>query len=429
MGGGVAGLAAAQALHQSGYDIVVLEARERLGGRVFTHRDPRVPFPIELGAEFIHGEAPRTRELLEEAGLLTVDVAGEQWRARRGRIRMADNWERIERVLKRIDAEAEDRAMSDFLADKGRRIPAGDRALVARFVQGFHAADLERVSTRWLAPRNGSPLDSVRCIGRVVSGYDAVVQWLARGLEAHIRLGEEVVELAWEKERVEIAVRNQEGRVSRVTARSAVITLPLGVLQHAIGTSEGLRIHPVPTLLRTALNGLVMGSAVRLVVWFSESPWTLPSQLPRGTDPGRLGFLHLDEGPFIAWWTAYPARCSVGTAWSGGPWSKKASTHSKGDVEGAALESLAEHLGMSRRRIAARVRQVWSHDWTADPFSRGAYSYARVNGAEIFKRLSRPVEGTLFLAGEATDPDESGTVEGALRSGERAAAQVKRTLS
>ena len=87
VGAGAAGLAAANALHASGYRVQVLEARDRLGGRVFTRRDARLPIPIELGAEFLHGEAKRTRELLREATQATVDLRGEHWHAERGKLR------------------------------------------------------------------------------------------------------------------------------------------------------------------------------------------------------------------------------------------------------------------------------------------------------------------------------------------------------
>ena len=85
VGAGVAGLAAAGELRRDGLRVAVFEARDRIGGRVFTHRDERVPVPIELGAEFIHGDAPETRRILDAAGLLACEVAGEHWRATRGR--------------------------------------------------------------------------------------------------------------------------------------------------------------------------------------------------------------------------------------------------------------------------------------------------------------------------------------------------------
>jgi len=84
VGAGVSGLAAARALRERGVRVEVLEARDRIGGRIFTHRDPRAPAPIELGAEFVHGSAPEVMSIVREAGLLAADVCGERWE-RRGR--------------------------------------------------------------------------------------------------------------------------------------------------------------------------------------------------------------------------------------------------------------------------------------------------------------------------------------------------------
>lgn len=72
-------------------------------------------------------------------------------------------------------------------------------------------------------------------------------------------------------------------------------------------------------------------------------------------------------------------------------------------IEDLALRSLAAQLGLPRRRVKSAVLELWMHPWHEDPYSRGAYSYAKVGGSEAGRRLSRPVEGTLFLAGEAFD--------------------------
>src|SRR5688572_10156614 len=97
LGAGAAGLAAAHALHAAGVDVTVLEARERIGGRVFTHRAPGTPVPIELGAAFIHGRAPELDSLLCEARLASIEVEGRRWLSAGQRLRpMDDFWERID---------------------------------------------------------------------------------------------------------------------------------------------------------------------------------------------------------------------------------------------------------------------------------------------------------------------------------------------
>ena len=102
VGAGVAGLAAARELRRRGLAVVVLEARDRIGGRIFTVHDPRLPLPVELGAEFVHGAAPLTYRVLAEEGVTTIDLGGEHWRAHRGKLARTDAWTPIERILAQI---------------------------------------------------------------------------------------------------------------------------------------------------------------------------------------------------------------------------------------------------------------------------------------------------------------------------------------
>src|SRR5687768_14505246 len=103
LGAGAAGVAAARALHEQGMNVVVLEARERIGGRVFTCRDARSSMPIELGAEFTHGRADELQMLLKDASLPSLDVAGERYTvAARGLRPLNDFWERLDRVMRRL---------------------------------------------------------------------------------------------------------------------------------------------------------------------------------------------------------------------------------------------------------------------------------------------------------------------------------------
>jgi monoamine oxidase len=422
VGAGVAGLAAAGELRRKGLRVEVYEARDRIGGRVLTHRQEGFPLPLELGAEFIHGEAPETERLLREAGLTSVDIAGDHWRAEKGELQPFNSfWSRIDRVLGRIDPEGEDRSFDDFLARRpGGRSGAGDRAAAREFVTGFHAADPGQLSILSIAPEGGEePSESVARTGRVVEGYDRVPEWLARDLGGCLHLGTPVSEIAWERGRVALALENG----STATARAAVITVPVGVLQAPPDAPGGIRFRPDPPRLRETLDLLAMGTVVRLVLRFREFPWQDREEL------GRLSFLHTGDATFRVWWTAYPLRPPVLVAWSGGPPAAELARQGPGESRAAALRALSTQLGISRRRLDSRLEGAWVHDWDDDQFSRGAYSYARVGGAEAGRTLARPVAETLFFAGEATDAEgRTGTVEGALATGLRAARQVARGL-
>jgi monoamine oxidase len=426
IGAGVAGLAAARELRRMRYRVVVLEARDRIGGRILTHRDPAVPLPIELGAEFVHGEAPATMGLLREAGLLACEVTGQHWCAHRGRVRSAEFWRAIDRVLKRIDPRQADRSFADFLATRpGGRALARDRPLAAEFVQGFYAADLERIGVHSIAPQgNDSPSEAASRIARVVQGHDRLPEWLARELSDLIRLRTAVTEVSWERGATELELRIEPGTMSRIAARAAVVTVPLGVLQAP--PPDGLALRPEPPGVRRALRQLAMGSARRVAFWFRDFPWVPAPKV--GTKLERMSFLHTRDGPFNVWWTAHPMRCPLAVAWSGGPPAARLAGLGDAEVVEVALRAIAQSLGVSTRRLAPRVQAAWTHDWDHDPFARGAYSYAGVNGAEAPKALARAIAGTLFLAGEATDHLQSGTVEGAIATGLRAARQVDRAL-
>ncbi len=427
VGAGAAGLTAAGELRRKGFEVAVFEARDRIGGRILTHRDPRVPLPIELGAEFIHGEAPETLRRLAGAGLLACDIAGEHWRAERGKLRRAEDfWEKIDRVLTRIQEDGPDLSFSEFLARKAKGPSlTRDRAAAREFVQGFHAADVDEISAHSIAPEEGeAPSESAARLARVVQGYDRLPQELARDLGDVIHLKTPVTEIAWERGGAELTLQPEAGpeagEIDRVQARAAVITLPVGVLQARPEEPGGLRLRPDPPRIRKALSGIAMGSVLRIAFWFRELPW----------EQERLSFLHLGSGsPFNVWWSAYPLRWPLAVAWSGGPPAKALAGKGREEIESTALAALAEQLGVSTRRVKSRVLGAWSHDWDADPHARGAYSYARVGDSEAAKTLARPVQGTLFFAGEATDPEgRTGTVEGAIATGLRAAKQVERAL-
>jgi monoamine oxidase len=420
VGAGAAGLAAADALQEAGFGVVVLEARDRIGGRILTHRDARVPVPIELGAEFVHGDAPETTRLLREAGRTVLDLAGQPWERKGGRLQPAgEYWRQVDRILSLIREEGSDLSLKDWLARKpGGPSLARGRTLARRFVQGFHAADPARVSLRSLASEG---TESARNAGRVADGYDRLIQWLARRLR-DLRLRSPVVEISWEKGGAELEVRPEGSASYRIAARAVVVTAPLGVLQ-----AGSLRFRPeLPPGTRRALGLLAMGSVVHISFWFREAPWTLVD----GPDLSRLRFLHTGDDTINVWWTNYPTRVPLAVAWSGGPPAAALLAQGADAVADRALGALAETLGLSRRRVESRAEAFWLQDWLADPWSRGAYSYALVGGADAAKDLARPVDGTLFLAGEATDAEgRNGTVEGAIGSGLRAARQVRRAIS
>lgn len=433
VGAGVAGLAAARELRRRGLAVVVLEARDRIGGRIFTLRDARLPLPVELGAEFVHGAAPLTYRILAEAGITTIDLGGELWRAHEGKLARTEAWTPIERILTQIDRRAPDRSFDDFLAGlagRGKRATSSDRSAARRFVEGYHAADPAEIGVHSLVPGDEGPSsDAVTQIARVYGGYDQLPRWLASEVQAELRLRSPVAAIEWRRAHVELAVRRDTGAVRRFVTRAAIVTVPAGVLAAGPARPGGLRLQPEPPRIRRSYDLVAMGTVARIVCWFREFPWRAAAT-GRHPDPtGRAGFWYLDGPTFGVCWTAYPLRWPLAVAWSGGPKAAAVVRRGRRAVESTAVGELSAAVGLPRRAVASLLVATWMHDWQRDVYSRGAYSYARVGGAGAARSLSRPVEDTLFFAGEATDTGgHTGTVEGALASGLRAARQASRAL-
>jgi monoamine oxidase len=436
IGAGAAGLAAARSLHDAGVRVTLLEARDRIGGRILTIHDPTIGVPVELGAEFVHGRADELRPWLRDASVRTVDIGGTRWRATRANLRRLDDfWEQLDRVMRRLPSRRErDRSFAQFLSARpGGRTLALERRLAEQFVRGFHAADPERIGVHALA-QGGSPGEDAReaRLERVVEGYDAVLRPTIETLGARVRLSSIVTAVEWRRHRVRIRSASPAGRARPpLTARAVVISVPLGVLQATPPAIGAIRFEPPISAKTSAMARLAMGDVVRIVFRFRRRFWADASLEQRlgATGLDQLGFLHTTDATFHTWWSAYPDTAPLLVAWCGGPAARALSGLTTPDVATRALRTLALAIGLPLPRLQRELAQVWTHDWVNDPFARGVYSYQLVGGADAPRDLARPIAGTLFFAGEATDASGStGTVHGALASGTRAAKQVLRAL-
>jgi monoamine oxidase len=421
VGAGVAGLAAARELRERGVRVEILEARDRIGGRILTHRDARAPAPIELGAEFVHGSAPEVMSIVRQAGLIAVDIPDSRWE-RRGRRRYPskDFWKRLEHVMSHLSASRDpDRSFHEFLATSpGGRKYARDRALAREFVEGFHAADALRISERALA-KGGSPHGdpAEQRTGRIVDGYDHVPGWLARKPYDSVRLRTIVKRIEWEPGAVHVDTSK-----GSYAAKAIILTLPIGVLQARPGDTGAVAIHPALSRHEEALSLLTTGPVTRIVLLFREEFW-------RKGKLTQMSFLQGSDPDVQVFWTLAPQRAPMLVAWSGGRRGAALSLLSRDERRDRAIASAARQFGLPRARLSSLLVDYWTHNWEDDPFARGAYSYPLVGGSTAGASLARPAHGTIYLAGEATvDEAESGTVHGAIESGRRAAKQLSRRL-
>lgn len=428
IGAGAAGLAAAATLSAAGQRVLVLEARDRVGGRIWTRHEAGVVAPIELGAEFIHGYAPATVSWLKRGGRSVVESPDSHWRLVDGVLQQRDSYfAEVQKALRAaLDRTTHDMSLAELLDVRLEGVLSAEARAYARMMaEGFDAADTTRASARAIIEEWTSDSMSNAPQSRPEGGYSSLLETLSGALpvdKVFVRLQTTVREVRWSRGKVEIAGESL-GHPYRVQAPRAIITLPLGVLQQPPEAEGAVRFTPALDGKREALRGLGFGPAIKLVLRFHTPFW-------EGLEHGRYreaGFLHASQCAFPTFWTALPLRAPVLCAWAGGPRAQQLSEscHGRlGDLVEQALQSLETMFG-NRCDVRGELQGVYVQDWQKDPFARGAYSYVAVGGATAREQLAAPLEDTLFFAGEATDTTgEAATVTGALLSGERAAGEV-----
>jgi len=419
IGAGAAGLAAAAVLARARCSVVMLEARGRIGGRICTRTEPGLPYPLELGAEFIHGRSPETFALARESGVAIVDTAGSRWTLREGRLteRGETIWGELQRLMHAVDALAEPDLSVDAYLSRYARDPAlhAAAAQIRMMAEGFDAADPAQASVRALAREwTGGGLGGQF---RPAGGYGPLLEHLRSalgGAGSRLLLEHVVRAVTWSSDGVTLDGTGPSGAF-RVRARRALVTLPLGILKLPDTAADAVRFDPPLAAKQTALRGLAFGPVVKVVLRFRSAFWD-------ALDDGQYaeaGFLHAADAPFPTLWTALPYRVPLLTAWVGGPRAARLAA-SGSDLGGAAVDSVQGMFG-PRVDVRRELLAAYTHDWPGDPFARGAYSYVTVGGLGTAAELARPLEETLFFAGEATHPEETGTVEAALQSGTSAA--------
>ena len=420
VGAGLAGLAAAARLGNHGHSVTLLEARNRLGGRVWT--DTSGSLLVDLGAEWI-GDTGAVRDILAGAGESLKPVVGRYLR------RTAQGWQdaagdtprATDSLVARARAavgEGPDRSLRDAL-DACCAGPefAERRQLLLSYVEGFHAADPARLSLRWLAEvEENQPAEASGL--RAASGAGRVVDLLAlqSAERSNIRLMRTVRAIRWKAGAVEVVTHGVGGAVETHTGVAAIVTVPLPLL-HEIEFSPVIATH------HAAARKLAMGHVVKLALHFRTAFWRDIEALD------QLGFLFGADEPFPTWWAPVNGDLPQLTAWAGGPRTERLAGLGGPELAEVAVTSLAATLDVDRAHVAQQVEAHFFHDWRADPFALGAYTYVTVGGAEAWRTLSEPVAGTLYFAGEATcGAGYNATMEGAVQSGWRAAEQLLRDL-
>src|SRR5580658_1071564 len=281
VGAGAAGLSAAVKVARSGFSVHTVEARSRIGGRMFTLRDPVWQVPIELGAEFIHGLPPEIWKPLEKQQSDIAEVVGEPWCSINGQLSRCSFFSSVESILEKMNCRGSDESFLSFL---DRRFPdstaskkqeARRRALA--YVTGFNAADPGRVGVHWLVQsmRAEQKIQGDRAF-RSRNGYDDLLNIFRQELiETGVRVQTETIveAIAWSRNRAVVTAR--QGRKSvRLVAKRVLVTLPLGVLQAFSRQTGAVRFAPsLPLKKLEALKTLQMGKVIRVTLRFQTRFW------------------------------------------------------------------------------------------------------------------------------------------------------------
>lgn len=420
VGAGAAGLAAAAHLGNAGYSVLLLEARDRVGGRIWTRVEPGVPVPVELGAEFIHGDSGTTLRWLARAGKAAIAMPDAHMRLQNGALQAADDsFEQVQAALQRHDSIiTHDMSLAELLNERlAHELSPTVREYALMMAEGFDAADTARVSARDIADEwSGDLLGADQT--RPEDGYISLLTALSVELndKVHLRLQHEVRSIDWSHRKVTISGQFL-AQPFQAMARRAVITLPVGVLQQG---ERAVKFQPALTAKQSALRHLASGAAIKIILQFRTPFW-------QELDDGKYrdaGFFHAPHSSFPTFWSALPRQAPILTAWCGGPRASRLSAESTAsEMVQQALQSLDQLFGTAHD-IRSQLVAAYLHDWQRDPLARGAYSYVAVGGGTARRQLATPIQDTLFFAGEATHGDAPATVSGALQSGERAAQEI-----
>lgn len=420
IGAGIAGLAAAKKLREAGRNVLVLEARDRLGGRIYTNTHWRGP-AMDVGASWIHGggAANPVRQLADKIGARltsTDEDKAEAYNGEGGELSDADS-RKLESIRAHISAAVEDResarqdrSLKDMVYKAlayARRSNTDQRLIdfvLNTTYEHEYGGTADKLSANWFD--SGEAYQGEEML--FLDGYQVLINHLASGL--NIRLQHEVTAISYQ-EQDGVTVQTSQGPVS---GQYAVITLPLGVLQ-----SGRVAFSPaLPQSKRSAIAGLGVGVLNKCCLLFPHTFWN--HDMDWITNLPKQG----QAGQWSEWVSfARPTGQPVLMGFNAADFGRKIERWDDASIVQSAMDALRAMYGQD----IPKPTDALITRWATDPYAQGAYS-CHVLGSHPDQRddLARHVQGRLFFAGEATERRHYQTVHGAYQSGLRAATEVLR---
>jgi monoamine oxidase len=415
IGAGAAGLNAARIIGESGLSVLILEARDRVGGRIHTINDSNFTVPIEGAAEFVHGDLPHTRKLFRKANIGIKEGRGLSWTLKHGELSqedlLEDDWKMLMNELNQLERDV---TMGDFLRSRfSSPVYANLRESVTKFVQGFDVADVDKVSSFALRDEwsGNNPQELTRPEGGYAQLIDFVyIECLRYG--AICKLQTMVREICWTGGNVKVLTGIDE----EFLAKRVIVTIPPAVLRE-----RKVKFSPPLTEHERSWNQIETGGVIKFLVEFKEPYW----------ETGANGFRKFANAVFLftdavipTWWTQKPTLVPLLTGWLSGPPALKID-RSDEHLKKQALESLCYIFNVPSGILSESIRAYRCINWVDDPFAHGAYVYKTLMSPAATLVLSTPIESTIFFAGEGYyEGSEMGTVEAALASGATAARKL-----
>jgi len=424
IGAGATGLMAARTLANAGKKVIVLEARERCGGRIHTLNSELLFKNAELGAEFIHGDLPVTLNLLKQAGISYYSASAAMWQYKDGKFKQEseqiEGWDLLIKALKKLeqDISIDNFSQKYFQDDKYKEL----RNFVRKFVSGYDTADPRSASAFALMKEWEN--EDAGAQHRIIGGYQVMIKYLEDELinnNGHIYLNSVAKDISLKQGDVEVKTGNGE----IYSAKQILIALPLGVLQQGENKKGALTFTPPIPEHSKALKAMGFGAVIKVLLEFDDLFWEdEATHALAGKSLKNMGYLLSDE-EIPTWWTQFPQHSPVFTGWIGGPAAAEKKDVPDEEILKQSLESLSNIFSRKTEELKEKLLSYKIMNWTAEPFTRGSYAYDTVAAPESRKVLNTPIENTLFFAGEYLyEGIAMGTVEAALTSGEEIAKRM-----